>query len=198
VMDHLTASGLLDATAVVLVGDHGESLGEHACWFDHGDDLYDPSLLVPLIVRAPGRVPAGSRVPCQVPTTDVARTLLDLAGLPGADLPGASLLPLAAGGCAEREVVATTLGGRFVADPPVDHALRARGLKWIRPQARAPGLFDLAADPGETRDVAVERPAEAAALDAVLRARLEGGGPVRAPGDDAATREALRALGYVE
>ncbi|MBN1337359.1 MAG: sulfatase [Deltaproteobacteria bacterium] len=198
VLDHLAASDRLDATAVVLVSDHGESLGEHGYAFDHGDDLYDPSLVVPLLVRAPGRVPPGSRVACQVPTSDLARTLLDLVGVPGADVPGTSLLPLLQGTCVEREVVATTVATRNVADPPVDHALRSQGFKWIRPEVRPPGLFDLGADPGEVRDLAPDRPAEAARLDALLEARLAGSGPVRAPDAGMATLEALEALGYLE
>jgi arylsulfatase A-like enzyme len=198
VLDRLAARGRLDRTIVVLVGDHGESLGEHGYLFDHGDDLFDPSLRVPLVVRAPSRVPAGVRVACQVPTSDLAPTLLDLAGLPGADLPGVSLLDMVRVPCADRDVVATTVGARFVPDPPMDHALRCRGLKWIRPQARPPSLYDLAADSGETHDIASERPADAAALDAVLADRLAGGAPPEPRDAGADTLRGLRALGYLD
>ena len=47
---------------VVLTSDHGESLGEHDYYFDHGEDLFDPSLAIPLIVRVPGRA-RGTRAP---------------------------------------------------------------------------------------------------------------------------------------
>lgn len=50
-------------TLVVVAGDHGESLGEHGVWFNHGDDLFDASLHVPLLMRYTGVLPAGVRVP---------------------------------------------------------------------------------------------------------------------------------------
>ena len=43
-----------DRTLVVVTSDHGESLGEHDYYFDHGEDLFDPSLRIPLLVAGPG------------------------------------------------------------------------------------------------------------------------------------------------
>src|SRR5919202_974210 len=71
--------GVADDTIVVLTGDHGESLYEHECWFDpHG--LYESNLHVPLIIRAPGAVPDGVRVPGYVTHYDLMPTVLDLLG----------------------------------------------------------------------------------------------------------------------
>ena len=53
----------LDRTIVMVIADHGESLTEHGYYFDHGDNLYDPSLRVPWIVRYPPSAKAGVRVP---------------------------------------------------------------------------------------------------------------------------------------
>jgi choline-sulfatase len=197
----LEASGQLDRTLVLLVADHGESLTEHGYLYDHGENLYDPSLRVPLILRWPERIPAGLRLPCQVSTVSVAATLLEAAGLQdGADRDGGSLLPHLAepGSCEPRDAYATTLGGKLMADPPLDHALRARGRKLIVHEDRPAELYDLDLDAGETRDLAADRPEEAGALQRVLAEHLEGRAEVSAPAMDQGTQDALRALGYID
>ncbi len=194
---------LLERTLLVLTADHGESLTEHGLLFDHGDDLFDPSLRVPLAFRGPG-VQAGLKIPCQSSNEDVTPTLLGLLGLEddrerqgrdrSAELRGEP--------CAEAPVYATTVGARFVDAPPVDHALRVgtHKLIWLAPRdagAEADyDLYDLVADPGELAPVQDDPPLTPmrVALDAALR----GGREASRPEDDAATQEALRALGYVE
>lgn len=96
-LDGLQARGALDNTIVVVVADHGEHFGEHGL-FKHGNSLFLELLHVPLLIRAPGRVPAGSRVGTVVSTRDVPATLLDLAGLTYAPMVGTSLAPLWSGG----------------------------------------------------------------------------------------------------
>ena len=59
-LDALDASPVRDRTLVVLTSDHGESLGEHDYFFDHGENLFDPSLRIPLLLAGPG-VAAGRR-----------------------------------------------------------------------------------------------------------------------------------------
>jgi arylsulfatase A-like enzyme len=76
VLDELKAQGLWDKTAIVVVGDHGESLGEHNI-NAHGYHLYSPHTKVPFIVRVPG-VPA-RRSPTPVGHVDLAPTLVNLA-----------------------------------------------------------------------------------------------------------------------
>ncbi|MEZ5333584.1 MAG: sulfatase-like hydrolase/transferase [Thermoanaerobaculia bacterium] len=73
-------SDLEDAVTVV-TADHGESLGEHRYFFDHGRFGFETCLHVPLVVHAPGRVPTGSE-PLPVELIDLAPTLLELAGVP--------------------------------------------------------------------------------------------------------------------
>ena len=68
-----------EETLIVVLGDHGESLGEHDIWFDH-HGLYDPSLHVPLIFSGPS-VPSGKRVKGLVSVTDVFSTILSLANV---------------------------------------------------------------------------------------------------------------------
>jgi arylsulfatase A-like enzyme len=72
---------LSDETFLVITADHGEELDEHeGCWFDH-HGLYETNLRVPLILRYPGKIPAGKRVDGMVTLMDIAPTILDFLGL---------------------------------------------------------------------------------------------------------------------
>jgi arylsulfatase A-like enzyme len=93
----LEAKGILDETLVVITSDHGETLYDHDCYFDH-HGLYDVTLHVPLILRYPGAVPAGKRVAGYSQHYDLVPTLLDLAGIEsGIQFDGTSLLPMVRG-----------------------------------------------------------------------------------------------------
>ncbi len=76
----LETRGVMDETIIVINGDHGETLYDHECWFDH-HGLYDVTLHVPLIIRYPGRVPAGKRVSGYNQHKDLVPTLLELADI---------------------------------------------------------------------------------------------------------------------
>ncbi len=91
----LEQHGILDETIVVINGDHGETLYEHDCWYDH-HGMYDNVLHVPLIIRYPGKVPAGKRVKGYNQHKDLMPTILELAGIKpkGVTFDGRSLLPL--------------------------------------------------------------------------------------------------------
>jgi arylsulfatase len=95
ILEALEASPYSDSTLVVFGSDHGESLGEHGYYFDHGYDLFNPSLKVPLIISLPGVLPAGERVQAVVSTLDLFPTVLDLTQVTfPPDLQGVSLLGL--------------------------------------------------------------------------------------------------------
>ncbi len=90
----LETRGVLDETIIVINGDHGETLYDHECWFDH-HGLYDVTLHVPLIIRYPGRVPAGKRVAGYNQHKDLVPTLLELADIEtDIAFDGKSLTPL--------------------------------------------------------------------------------------------------------
>lgn len=94
---------ILDETIVVINSDHGETLYDHECWFDH-HGMYDQTLHVPLIIRYPGKVPAGVRVPGYNQQKDLVPTLLDLAEIEtGIAFDGHSLMPMARGEVASYE-----------------------------------------------------------------------------------------------
>ncbi len=72
--------GLDESTLIVLDSDHGETLYDHECYFDH-HGLYEPTLHVPLVFRMPGRVPAGLRLAGNAVLADVMPTILDVMGI---------------------------------------------------------------------------------------------------------------------
>jgi len=89
----LEETGEADNTVVVLWGDHGWHLGEHAIWGKHS--LFEESLHSPLIVSYPGMKNPGESTDSIVESLDVFPTLCDLTGLPAPDfVDGESLLPL--------------------------------------------------------------------------------------------------------
>src|ERR1700736_880588 len=78
-------------TVVLYTADHGEMLGEHGLWQKFV--FYEPSVGVPLIVRAPGVTAAGGRSKTPVSQVQILATLLDLCGIPiPADLDGQSFV----------------------------------------------------------------------------------------------------------
>jgi arylsulfatase A-like enzyme len=97
IFEKLAELKILDDTIVVLNGDHGETLYDHECWFDH-HGMYDVCLKVPLIIRYPKKVPQGLRVSGYNQHKDLVPTILELAGLsPDDQFDGRSLMPLVEG-----------------------------------------------------------------------------------------------------
>lgn len=187
-----------DDTIIMITADHGESFTEHAYYFDHGDNLYDPSLKVPWIVRYPKAARAGHRVDCQVGGVDLAPTVLELVGLDdGQERDGRSRVnELGGGPCTEAPVASSTTAGRFVEVPPVAHSLRGGGEKLVLHEGEPTRFFDLKTDPGETTNL---HPSDRSQqVEQVFRSMLDSGGKVVAAENDAATRAALEALGYLE
>ncbi|MCL2300981.1 MAG: sulfatase-like hydrolase/transferase [Firmicutes bacterium] len=72
--------GIEDNTIVVITSDHGETLDEHGCWYDH-HGLYEPTLRVPLAIAWPGHIPAGLQFDDYVQQKDLMPTLLELLGI---------------------------------------------------------------------------------------------------------------------
>jgi arylsulfatase A-like enzyme len=106
----LEAHGILDETLVVINGDHGETLYDHECWFDH-HGMYDTVLHVPLIIRYPGKVPAGVRVSGFNQHKDLLPTILELMDVGEGEIgwpsdkrfDGHSLMPMVRGEVASHE-----------------------------------------------------------------------------------------------
>jgi arylsulfatase A-like enzyme/Tfp pilus assembly protein PilF len=193
----LKGAGAWDRTILILLADHGESLGEHG-ENTHTFFVYDATQHVPLIVRMPWG--DGRRSRAQVSTVDLMPTVLDLVGLPpqpGID--GRSLACLVLHPAAESPGVAysETYFPRFHFG--WQHLRSMRDGQWKYIEAPTPELYDVQQDPGEMKNVykAFSRRAE----DLRLRLEVMAGSGVQAAPDEASldpeTLQRLAALGYV-
>jgi N-acetylglucosamine-6-sulfatase len=98
VLDFLDQNNLRESTLVIYLGDNGFALGEHG--FYDKRDAFEPSIRIPLLAYAPGRIAPGTQVDAIVLNTDLAPTLLDVAGVRSpaeARFDGQSFLPLLKG-----------------------------------------------------------------------------------------------------
>jgi len=170
VVEQWRAAGKLDDTIVVVLGDHGEVVGEHDA-FGHVTPMVEEDLRVPLIFRYPARIEGGTRIPEPVSTVGTLATLVDLAQIDG---PGKvhveSLMPALDG---------STVGDPVIAERYEEHLLSARfgpgeangkgplmnprgryrsyrsgDWKYVQHNEDGEWLYNLASDPGEKNDLA--------------------------------------------
>ena len=180
----LAALKLADNTLVVLVADHGEGLGQHD-EPTHGQFIYEATLHVPLVIRCPGRVPAGQRIAAQVRTIDIAPTILQLAGVaPWDELQGTSLMPLLDGSAADLQLAAYSESIEAHAEFGFSRlrSITADGWKYIL--STKPALYHIADTPDELANQIAEQPERAERMRAQLRELLAGAPPI--PTDDVA------------
>ncbi len=204
---------------VSVIGDHGESLGEHG-EMTHALLAYDATLHVPWILRVPGG-PAGLRCAQTVGQIDLVPTVLDLLGLldrselrragsaAGAGpLAGVSLVPLLEGRPGggvppERELYSETFLPYYTYGWARLRVLRKGRMKWV--EAPTPELYDTVRDPHELANLAGQEPGLAHDLGRDLTARVaalgDGDDGVGARESvlaiDSEARERLRSLGYL-
>ncbi len=204
ILEFLRQRNLLSTTVVVVLSDHGESLGEHG-ESSHGVFLYDATLHVPLLIAAPGLKPA--RIRSQVRLVDVAPTLLDIAGLKsipssgGQGRPplqitaGESLIPLMKGAVKDLPAYSESYYTNLLMGWAPLHSLRWQSKKWI--EAPKQELYDLNKDPRELKNLFSGQ-----SIPKEFRAELnKHSGTVESSGQknavDEETREKLASLGYV-
>lgn len=211
----LKVRGWLDQTLVIVVGDHGENIGDHGL-MEHQFCLYESLLRVPLIMRWPGRIAAHLRRGDPVQLVDVFPTILEAAGVDRDRWPSQEGSSLLAGPVeADRPVVAEYMlphsQQRIFAKqlPDFDFTPLMRQLrsiqigseKLILSGEKQFELYDLSRDPNEEVDLATERPERVRFLAQRLQQWLDEG--PRPFVSDAAelsleTAEDLRELGYLE
>jgi hypothetical protein len=150
----LESRGLDGQVMLVVFGDHGEAFGQHDGNFGHTLFAFDENVRVPLLVAIPGVTTRATRARQVASLIDVAPTVLELLGLrPPDDYEGRSLLA----------------GRSRMAYFFTDYALRWAGLRdgcWkylLEIDAGRPRLFDVCADPGESRNEAARHPDRVAA-----------------------------------
>jgi arylsulfatase A-like enzyme len=195
----------------VITADHGDAFFEHGS-VSHGGTIHNEEVHVPLVIHFPeafakqrGFATTGTDG-CPASTVDLLPTALDFVGAPAAEgIDGASLVPSARAGSCAREVFSErTLEEGKIAGA----ALVSEGHKLIVDYGdggqRKLQLYDLASDPGETRDLAQERADQARRLDEALTNRLNADGSSMARWESVdgslpdEQLDALRELGYVE
>lgn len=213
----LRQRGILDETLVIVMSDHGESLGERhpadgrALW-EHCH-MTQTNLRIPLVMRWPTRLVAGTRVAARVDEIDLLPTLSDLLGLklPQAHdeygrIDGTSLVPLIekrAQSVREYNIAENgalelcAQDGRYKLVVPRELLAPGEWPKGRTSDGRVPWLVDLVGDPHETQNALAEHPAEVERLLAVLRefdASMPK--PLFDEVDDPRERARLESLGY--
>ena len=160
ILTYLETSGVLDNTIIVLNADHGETLYEHECFFDH-HGLYDSNLHVPLIIRYPSKVPAGKRISGYNQHKDLMPTLLELAQIEcDIDFDGRNLMGMVEGEVSSHE------SEIYITECTWMRKHGWRTPQWKLIQALEPDfhfkptveLYNMIEDPQETTDVADAHP----------------------------------------
>ena len=210
----LAENGALTDTVLLVVGDHGENLGDHRL-MDHQYNLYDTVLRVPLVVRYPGSFPASETRTGLVELRDLYPTILSVAGIRPPDDESVSRRSIAGGGGREHVVAEyaapqpsiDSLAGRFD-DVPADVRQYDRALwsvrtdewKYIEGTDGSAELYRVATDSDEREDLADEQPDVRAELTEVLsgtRAELAYRSTAAVGDVDAGAQRRLKDLGYL-
>jgi len=215
VIDVLKRTGRLEKTILVVVADHGESLGDHDELL-HGDSYFDPIVRVPLIVRVPGIRPDAQSRKALVSHVDLLPTILELVGaVVPAGIDGVSMVSNLHDPAQQIRGTALVEGGvswtptegmrGAVISPP--WALLRQPLSCVPGVVEPPPgpgepfrcLFQLNEDPGQTRNLASQQPEVVADLQARwdgFRAARAGKTVARELQLDPSFKELLRKSGY--
>ncbi|MDP9268187.1 MAG: sulfatase-like hydrolase/transferase [Acidobacteriota bacterium] len=191
----LDRRGLYRDAIIIVVGDHGEGLGEHG-EDTHGIFLYDSTLHVPLIVKLSRHESSGAVIAAQVRTIDIVPTLVDVLQLPvTSQFEGATLRPFwSAHGAVDRVALGETDYPLRFGWAPL-RSVRSGAFKYI--EAPRPELYDLNADRGESINIYQPWVPEVQRLRKVLADADLRPGAAQASAVPPATVAELRALGYL-
>ncbi len=198
---------------LLFASDHGESLGEHGYW-GHGRNVYDPNLRIPMGLAWPGKIPSGQTISVPALITDLTPTVLGLLGLPvPPSLTGydwSAVLTRRAPAPQERVTAFQAHKGAVLghgegkdarAGGLLEVAIVENGRKEILRLAGVHRLFDLRADPRESKNLtAAESKASPALADWLARVQqgLKSLGNLPVAELDPESIEQLRALGYLD
>ncbi len=201
----LEKQGLASDTVIAVTADHGETLAEpgHKHFFSHGVITYEEVTRIPLVIREAGGARRLGTVDREraLSSLDLAPTLLELVGAPiPPAFKGRNLLrtpldpeaPIVSLGGYGTENLEQKIGTQF--------SVRRGPLRYIvNTKDGSQELYDVAADPGETKNLIAQPPADVASLRAPIDATV-GTSRVAAPAVKLSEEQAaaLKALGYVE
>jgi arylsulfatase A-like enzyme len=207
--------GIMDNALLVITADHGESLGEHQYYFEHGDFVYEPTVKVPLIFHWPGKIYSGQRISQNVRTIDILPTVFSLLGIedPFDRREGKDLAPAILG----KETIGTlpvyTESGECCLYPGYNTRRYIQGLRghiwalreanWkliLSPTKSEPvlELYNLAADPSETQNLAKKEPELTQKMAQRLSKWMKKGENHVIPPMSNKIKKRLRSLGYLQ
>lgn len=202
VLDKLREKNISEKTLIVIVGDHGESLGEHD-ESSHGFFIYNATVWVPLIIYFPSSKFVGKQVASQVETIDIMPTLIQILGLQFPhEVQGKSLIPLIMGKDKGQESLAYSESyfPRYRYGWSELKSLRSSQYKYIL--APRPELYDIINDPKERKNIYKQNISVAKKFEQNLKSLQEEmsvkGIEERVPKKlDEDSRKKLMALGYI-
>jgi arylsulfatase A-like enzyme/Tfp pilus assembly protein PilF len=168
VIEKLKALQLYDSALIIIVGDHGESLGEHA-ENTHGYFVYQSTLRVPLIFKLPGNSkPATVKEPVSI--IDIVPTILHMLNIPvPAEVQGQDLSKLFTkkqNGKKQRSIYCEALSATAYGCNPLFGVIQGQ---WKYIETTRPELYELNQDPNETQNLVETEPERAQ----MLRSRLK-------------------------
>jgi arylsulfatase A-like enzyme/Tfp pilus assembly protein PilF len=198
VITELQTRKMIEQSIVAVVGDHGEGLGQHQ-ETTHSILIYNSTLHVPMLISAPGLIPAGMKLNELSSTIDLVPTLLDYLAIPEKMGEGKSLRSMIEnkGSTAKREAVSESLYPRFNLGWSELYGIEFGNYHYIL--APNPELYDVAKDPAEKQNIIGSSPK----IAQDLRQKLESNYVHSAvenpesPVIDPEVREKMESLGYV-
>jgi len=198
IIDLLEEKNIVDNTLVVVVGDHGEGLGDHK-EIDHGLFLYNSTLKVPLIFCAPENLPSQKNITSQVRLIDIFPTVLDLLNMSvSEEVQGESLVPYVDGKRKDNLVsYIETFHPREMFRWAALRGIVDGRMKYI--DAPKPELYDMEMDPEEEHNICQEEKQAASRLKKDLDGLIEKYSSKSSSrrGLSSEERERLMSLGYV-
>jgi arylsulfatase A-like enzyme len=216
-LDKLKEMNLYDQTMIIFTSDHGEEFYDHGSW-EHGQDLYDESLKVPLVIKFPDSKFNGKKVDSFVRLIDVMPTILEELGIDFSNfsIEGQSLIPLLQNGeIGDRPFMADIGSNVLNSHVPQKITMSFNKYKLILnrkfsqqdlnffiaspPSIPSVELYDLAEDPFERKNIASEKPEIVSRLtkrigDTYQRSREKKKAKIEMDED---LKKQLKALGYI-
>ncbi len=154
----LKTRGLYDTAAIVVVSDHGDEFWDHGD-VGHAQGVYQELVHVPLIIRAPGLLPAGKVIHADVEAMDLFPTLLEMAGVAvPRGTQGSSLLPVV------QDETGNSPRAAFSQNLNVTRGLKVARYRFIHGGLDRVELYDEIEDPREQKNLASSRPVALRAL----------------------------------